>query len=108
MEAILAEAALANAQLAVAKAVLARLQIPQGASAEEKAVAAQQAQETIEEITTRLTFGQMPDVMRTKNKPQPKISVIYFRDLFGGTSDEGGGPIPLPPDQAVQLAMFAF
>ena len=91
----------------MAKAVLAELHVPPSASPEERAIAAQQAQEAIEEISSRLAFGQTPAQRRTKNMRLPKVGAVYFRNLLiPGAEDDSDGL--LPADQPVQLAMFAM
>lgn len=68
VEAILEEAALSNAQLAVAKAVLTNLNLPTGATPEQKAETKKQAQELCREITDRLIFGSLPAIARVRTK----------------------------------------
>ena len=103
VEAILAEAALANAQLAVAKAVLKAEFRREGATAEE---AAAKADEAVEKMATRLVFGRAPvGAKARKRQGKPEVQVLYFRNL----DDEQGdvGYMMLPGEQPVQLSMFA-
>ena len=106
VEAILAEAALANAQLAVAKAVMQAEFRREGASAEE---AAAKAEEAVEKMATQLVFGRVP-LQRKANRQrgQPKVSVMYFRNILESVhGNSTGDNMVLPPaDQPVQLAMF--
>ena len=79
-QAILAEAALANAQLAVAKAVLKAEFQCEGATVEE---AAAKAEEAVEKMANQLAFGRVP--LRTKlrqRQDRPEVKVVYFRNLY--------------------------
>ena len=108
VEAILEEAALANAQLAVARALLKAEFRREGATAEE---AAAKAEEAVEKIATQLVFGRAPAQMKAKQRRgTPEVKVLYFGSLFETNKDDhnDGTLVPLPGDQPVQLAMFAM
>jgi hypothetical protein len=108
VEAILAEAALANAQPAVAKAVLADLQLPPEASSEDKAAAAQQAQELIEEITNWLVFGRVPSELKQGRHHPKSVAVCMgsLSDLAKDGNSKDRPASPLPSGQVVQLAFL--
>ncbi|MBN1138383.1 MAG: hypothetical protein JXM73_17475 [Anaerolineae bacterium] len=104
MEAILAEAALANAQLAVAKALLQTEFRRKGATAGE---AKAKAEEAVERMAPRLVFGRAPAPTKTKQRRgKPEVQVLYFRSLFDAEEDDGK-VIVSTIEQPVQLAMFA-
>ena len=87
VEAILAEAALANAQLAVAKAVLKAEFRREGATVEE---AVAKAEEAVEKMANQLVFGRVP--VGTKTRPRrvkSEVKVLYFRSLFEAEEDAG-------------------
>jgi hypothetical protein len=104
VEEILAEAALANPQLAVAKAVMQAEFSWAGATVEE---AAAKAEEAMEEMKSRLVFGQIraPTNCRRPRSKQ-EVKVLYFRSLFEAEEDNGQ-VILASAEQPVQLAMFA-
>ena len=115
VEAILEEAALANVQLAVARAVLADLKLPPDATAEQKAAAAQQAREAIRDITDRLVFGSLPPELRQAKRKRPAAPqvAVYVGTLFEPSMNSGSSPAagtasppPAPAGQVVQLAFF--
>jgi len=102
VEAILVEAALANAQLAVAKAVLQAEFRREGATAEE---AAAKATEAVEQMATRLVFGRVPAQRRAKRRGgEAGVKVVYFGSLL----EANDGEVLSPADEPVQLAMFAL
>ena len=103
--AILAEAALANVQLTVAKAVLQAEYRREGATAEEAVAKAEQA---VEKMATELAFGRLPVPATMKRRSrQPQVKVVYFGSLFEADQADGK-PILPPADEPVQLAMFAW
>jgi len=104
VEAILAEAALANAQLAVAKAVMQAEFRKEGAIIEE---AAARAEEAVEKMVTHLVFGRVPSQTKARQcRAKPEVKLLYFRSLL--EADEDNGNVILPPvEQPVQLAMSA-
>ncbi len=80
VEAILAEAALANTQLAVTKAVLKAEFCREGATVEE---AAAKVEEAVEQMATQLVFGRVPLGAKDKQRrARPEVKVLYFRSLF--------------------------
>ena len=104
VEAILAEAALANAQLAVAKAVMQAEFRREGATVEE---AAAKAEEAVEKMASQLVFGRAPlQTKATRRRARPEVKVLYFRNILD--VDEERDKIVPPPEQPVQLAMFAI
>jgi hypothetical protein len=105
VEAILAEAALANAQLAVAKAVMQAEFRREGASVEE---AAAKAEEAVQKMATQLVFGQIPAQSKARHRRgKPEIKVVYFRSLL--EDDKEDSMVILPAgEEPVQLAMFAL
>jgi len=116
VEAILADAALANAQLAVAKAVMrSAASAVRSATSAVKAEfrreeAAVEAEETVEQIIPHLVFGRVPaGVNARQRRGRPEVKVVYFRSLFEAEGDDNSDTkAVLPPaDQPVQLAMFA-
>ncbi|MBN1140052.1 MAG: hypothetical protein JXM73_26015, partial [Anaerolineae bacterium] len=105
VEPILAEAALANAQLAVAKAVMQAEFRREGATVEEVAA---KAEEAVEKMASQLVFGRVPSQTKaTRRRTRPEVKVLYFRSLFD--AEEGGDKVIVPAtEQPVQLAMFAM
>jgi hypothetical protein len=107
VESILAEAALANAQLAVAKAVPKAEFRREGTSAEEAAVKAEKA---VEKMARQLVFGQVTVQTKAKQRRiafvKPEIKVVYFRSLVDAAEGEDRMVLP-PTGQPVQLAMIA-
>jgi hypothetical protein len=104
VEAILTEAALANAQLAVAKAVMQAEFRREGATVEE---AAAKAEKAVEKMATQLVFGQIPAQTKPRrSRSKPEVKVLYFRSLFD--TEEDDGKVILPSVQPVQLATFAI
>jgi len=105
VEAILAEAALANAQLAVAKALLTAEFRRDGATVEE---AEAKAEEAVEKMATQLVFGRVPAQIKAKQRQgRSEVKVLYFRSLF--RAEENGRKMVVPAsDQPVQLVMFAL
>jgi hypothetical protein len=104
LEAILAEAALANAQLTVAKAVMQAEFRREGATAEEAAV---KAEEAVTKLATQLVFGRVPAGAKVRQRQgKPEVKGLYFRSLFD--AEEGDGKVILPAKKPVQLAMFAL
>jgi len=109
VEAILEKAALANAQLAVAKAVLTDLKPPADAAPQQKAEAEKQAQEIRREITDRLIFGSLPAVARVKPKKQSEQQVTVHVTLLLDTQAEIRITQPaMSPMPAGQVVQFAF
>ena len=105
VEAILAEAALANAQLAVAKAVLKAEFRREGATAEE---AAAKAEEAVEKMASQLVFGRVPSQTKaTRRRARPEVKVLYLGSLFEAGEDHSK-LIVAAAEQPVQLAMFAL
>ena len=105
VEAILAEAALANAQLAVAKAVLEAEFRREGATVEE---AAAKAEEAVEKMATQLVFGRVPAGAKARpRRGKPEVQVLYVGSLFDVAEDDDQVILP-PAGQPVQLAMFAL
>ncbi len=104
VEAILEEAALANTQLAVAKAVLTDLKLPAGATPEQKAEAEKQAQEIRREITDRLIFGSLPTIARVRTKKQPRQEVAIQVTTLDRTAQPALSA--MPAGQVVQLAFL--
>jgi hypothetical protein len=104
VEAILIEAALANAQLAVAKAVMKAEFRREGATVEE---AAAKAEEVVTQMASQLVFGRVPAQTKARRRQgKPEVRVLYFRNLFAGEEDDR--KVALPADEPVQLAMFAL
>jgi len=108
VEAILEEAALANAQLAVAKAVLTDLKLPTGATPEQKAEAEKQAQQIRREITDRLIFGRLPIAARVKSKKQPKQVTVHVALLLDTPAEARTAELAMPPVPAGQVVQLAF
>ena len=105
VEAILAEAALANAQLAVAKAVLKAEFRREGATVEE---AAAKAEEAVEKMATQLVFGRVPANTKARRRQgKPEVKVLYFRSIFDAEEYDDKVTVPAT-EQPVQLAMFAL
>jgi hypothetical protein len=112
VEAILAEAALANAQLAVAKAVLRSAASAvkaefrrEGATVEE---ADAKAEEAVKKMATQLVFGRVPATAKAKQaRSKPEVKVLYFRSLSESEEDDGK-LIPPPAEHPVQLAICAL
>jgi hypothetical protein len=108
VEAILAEAALANAQLAVAKAVLRAEFRREGATVEE---AAAKAEEAVEKITTQLVFGRIPvGVKARQRRVKPEVKIVYFRHLpeLHEDADMTNATTESRTGSPVQLTMFAM
>jgi hypothetical protein len=85
--AILTEAALANAQLAVAKVVLKAEFHRGGATVEEPAAKAEQA---VERMATQLAFGRVPSQTKaTRRRVRPEVKVLYFRSFFDAGGNDG-------------------
>jgi len=91
VEAILADAALANAQLAVAKAVLADLTAPRPEKEPEPATP------TVEGATSWLEISKA-HVQRSQARKKNKAPVVFYRDL--------GKTVKISSMEPVQLAMF--
>ncbi len=105
VETILEEAALANAQLAVARAVLQAGFQHGGATVEE---AAAKAEEAVEKMATRLVFGRMPAGTKARQRRgRSEVKVLYFGSLLKAEEDDGKVVLP-SAEQPVQLAMFAL
>ena len=102
MEAILAEAALSNAQLALAEAVLKAEFRREGATVGE---AAAKAEEAADKMATRLVFGLVPAKPKAKQRrPKPEARVLYFSSLFEAGEDDSKVILP-PAEQPVMFAM---
>jgi hypothetical protein len=118
VEAVLAEAALANAQLAVVKAVLRSATSavkaefrPEAANVEALSRACRgqstaNAEEAVEKMTTQLVFGRVPAQTQTRQRcGKPEVKVLYCRGLFEAEEDDSKAILPASV-QPVQLAMF--
>ena len=106
VEAILAEAALANAQPAVAKAVMQAEFRRDGATVEE---AAAKAEEQVEKMATQLVFGRVPaQTKATRRRARPEVKVLYYRELFEGEVGDNDRIVLPPSEPPVQLAMFSL
>jgi len=109
VEDILAEAALANAQLAVAKAVLKAEFRREGATVEE---ATAKAEEAVEKLAPQLVFGRTPMGMKpTRRKRSPaQVAILYIGNLVNENQGNNGHQVapmlPPSPGQAVQLAFL--
>jgi hypothetical protein len=91
VEAILAEAALANAQLAVARAVMQAEFRREGATAEEAATKAENAVEKM----AQLVFGRVPAAAKERQRRgKPKVKVLYFRNLFEAEENDVTAMLP--------------
>jgi hypothetical protein len=92
VETILAEAALANAQLAVAKVVLNTEFRCEGATAEETTA---KTEEAVEKIVTQLVLGQLPAHTRMRrHRAGPEVKVDYLRDLVEARKGDGKAIVP--------------
>jgi hypothetical protein len=108
VEAILAEAALANGQLAAAKAGLKAESRRKRATVEE---ATAKAGEAVKNMASQLVFRRVPTAAKaTQRQRTPEVKVVYFRSLLASdTYSLSEGEIVLPQaDQPVQPAMFAL
>ena len=115
VEAILQEAALANAQLAVARAVLSSLRLPPTATAEEREAAVEQVRQAVEQINDWQAFRQkaaalIPAKRRQALARPAATPAVYISTLFSSSdaaTPAGDKPIlALPVDEVVQLAFF--
>ena len=103
----LAEAAPANAQLAVAKAVL-KTEFCQGGATIKEATA--RAEDAVEKMARQLVLGQVSIGTKARqHRAKPDFKVLYFRfrSIFDAGKDDGKAIAP-GPEQPVQLAMFAL
>ena len=119
VEAILQEAALANAQLAVARAVLSSLRLPPTATPEEREAAVEQVRQAVEQINDWQAFRQkaaaLTPARRRQTMTRPAATpAVYVGTLFNQdaannsssqTTDKLTPPAP-PAGQTVQLAFF--
>jgi hypothetical protein len=104
LEAILAEAALANASLTVAKAVMQAELRREGTTVE--AVSAK-AEEALEKIAAQLVFGRVPAQTRKRQRrAEPEVKVLSFRSLVEAEQGDGNALLR-SVEQPVQFAMFA-